>query len=77
MSDCPHLQFRVDSKVARLTDSHDPEKVLSFMLELEVFCLDCYQPFKFVGFRKGISPEEPMTNFEETEVRIPIKPVTE
>ena len=68
MKDCCHEQFRADVKVARLEDSG------KFMAEIQVRCVQCDEPFRFVGLRAGVSFERPMVSIDELELHAPIEP---
>ena len=70
---CQHMNFETYTKVARLTDG-DNGPVTGYSLDLRVQCADCKQAFQFVGVPGGYSPAQPMSNFDATELRIPIIP---
>lgn len=70
---CEHLNFKVEAKVGRLTD--ESGKVTNYTCDLEVHCADCYHPFEFIGLPGGVNPSFPTVNFDNTELRAPIKPV--
>lgn len=68
---CEHLNFRALVDCARIQGS------AVWYADLSLECTDCGQKMRFVGFPKGLSPGEPMTNLTETELRIPFKPYDE
>ncbi len=73
--DCEHEQFEAQTRVGRITDG-EGGKVYRYTLDLKVRCVECNMPFEFVGLPAGSSPDEPMTNFDFTELRAPIRPHT-
>ena len=77
MKDCKHLSFETGTKVARLHEDGKPEPITGYMLDLIIRCRDCGLPFEFIGVPGGYSPAQPMANFDNTELRIPIRPSTD
>jgi hypothetical protein len=77
MKDCKHMNFEAGTKVARLTDQDDSEKITGYSLDIIVNCKDCGLPFEFIGIPGGYSPAQPMVNFDSTEARMPIRPSTD
>lgn len=75
-SRCQHVNFKVNAKVTRLTDT-DGGPVTGFTTDITVNCMDCNMPFQWVGPDQGSSPNRPMVSFDRTELRAPIIPVEE
>ena len=69
--DCAHENFKADVKVARLLDSG------KFMAEIRVVCLDCDEPFRFVGVQAGLRFDGPAVSIDGLELRAPIEPELE
>jgi hypothetical protein len=72
---CKHLNFKVDAKVFRLTESEESDKVIGYKADITIHCMDCFHPFQFIGVPKGLSPNQPMASLDLLELRIPIKPL--
>ena len=68
---CPHEQFRADVKVARLLDSG------KFMAEIAIRCVDCNEPFRFIGVPAGIAWDHPCCSIDGLEMNAPIEPEME
>ena len=73
---CKHLNFKVEANVARLTESEESDVVTGYRADIEIHCMDCFMPFQFVGLPGGYNPVCPTVNFDSTELRLPIKPVS-
>lgn len=71
---CPHSNFNVDAKIARLAKSDDDDTIVSYSAEIQVVCMDCGTPFEFIGLEPGYSPNKPMVAYGEKVARMPIKP---
>lgn len=56
--------------VARIEE----EVPMRFFADITIKCLDCGEPFHFVGVKAGLSPLEPMVSVDATELRAPIAP---
>jgi hypothetical protein len=78
---CEHEDFMVDAVVNRLMDGKDAAGApqVGFVLDLKVNCSECGEKFVFVGLpnKVGLSPLEPRTDFNGTELRAPIRPKSE
>lgn len=68
MSDCAHEQFGAEVDVHRLEDSG------KFIADVRVKCVQCGEPFRFIGLSAGISFDQPTVSIDETELRAPIEP---
>lgn len=72
---CKHEQFYVEAKVARLTETEEPDaSVTGHSANIKIVCIQCHKYFRFIGVPGGYSPSRPMVNFDETELRAPIEP---
>lgn len=72
---CKHLNFFTNVAVNRIARSDDNPEIIAYLTEITIKCNDCDQIFEFVGVpERGLSYIEPMTNFDKTELRQPIKP---
>lgn len=68
MADCAHEQFGAEVDVHRLEDSG------KFIADVRVKCVQCDEPFRFVGLTAGISFDQPTVSIDETELHAPIEP---
>ena len=82
-NDCPHVNFEVNATVNRLTrkDAEEGtiEPAVGFMADIRVDCIDCGEPFYWIGLPVGVMTGfdgEPTTSFDRTELRAPIFPVS-
>lgn len=75
VKECPHLNFKAQCNVTRLTDAEDSDVVIGYRMEVEVFCMDCHKPFAFVGLPGGYHPSQPTVSADEMSARLPIKPL--
>jgi hypothetical protein len=66
---CEHEHFEARVDVNRLTD------VAGFHVDVRVWCVDCEQPFRWVGVPVvGLLGSGPTTNLAGTELHAPIRP---
>mgnify|MGYP003426932706 CR=1 FL=1 len=70
---CEHKIFAVEAKVGRLTD--ESGNVTNYTCDVTVHCAECYKPFEWIGLPGGVNPSFPTTNYDNTTLRAPIKPV--
>ena len=68
MSDCAHKQFGAKVAVNQLEDSG------KFIADVRVKCIECGEPFRFIGLPAGINFERPTVSIDETELHAPIEP---
>ena len=40
------------------------------------YCVDCDEPFRWIGVPIGLSPRQPMVSVDETELRAPLRPAS-
>lgn len=76
MSDCKHETFDAHCTVKRLSDVEDGP-ITSYGVDVRITCAECQTPFKFLGVGVGLSPIEPLTDVDGTELRAPIVPLGE
>lgn len=69
---CPHLDFKANVNVGRLTN--DSGAVTDFVADIKVECLHCKMPFVFKGLPVGVSMHQPMISLDGHELRAPIEP---
>jgi hypothetical protein len=72
---CDHKNFKAQVDVTRLTENDDLGKVIGYRAEIEIHCMDCFMPFRFVGLPGGYLPDRPTISIEGTRARMPIKPI--
>jgi hypothetical protein len=63
-----HKDFAAIVAVARLLDTG------RFSAEIRVKCVECDEPFRFLGVGAGLSPYVPLTSLDGLELRAPIEP---
>lgn len=72
--ECKHFNFISQTSVVRLFEEESPDIVTGFSADIRIKCADCGMPFEFIGLPGGYNPGRPMTSFDATELRAPIKP---
>lgn len=72
---CEHENFAVEANVARLSDVEDGP-INGFSADIKILCMDCGEPFVFIGLPVGLDPRRPMSSLSGTELRAPIRPVS-
>lgn len=65
---CGHEDFAVTARVGRLED------IGRFVLEVEVRCTECGEPFRFLGLPAGIAVDRPVLSIDGLEATLPIEP---
>lgn len=65
------MNFQTLAKVNRIMDEHDPKKLKTLMVEIEVYCVRCMKKLKFRGVPGGLNFHSPTVNVPGTEVRLP------
>lgn len=68
MSDCAHPDFAAEVDVHRLEDTG------KFIADVRIKCVECGEPFRFVGLPSGIHFSHPTVSIDETELHAPIEP---
>ena len=72
---CDHENFVADVAVNRLTtDEGGP--VTGYSADVRVRCLDCDEPFVFIGVPVGCTPRFPAASLTGDELRAPIRPAS-
>lgn len=69
--DCPHEQFRAQVNVGRMLDTG------KFIADIQIHCVNCEEPFRFIGLPAGVDFERPMVSIDGLELRAPIEPELE
>ena len=72
---CEHKNFQAFIKVNRIQDG-ELGPVVGHEADIKIQCVDCQDFFEFVGVPTGLSPIQPMTSPDFTELRCPIIPST-
>lgn len=68
VSACGHLNFVARVAVNRLVDTG------RYSADVRVNCVECGEPFRFLGVEAGLSPYAPMVSVDGLELRAPIEP---
>jgi hypothetical protein len=80
---CKHENFRIDVNVGRIIASKErPMEMVSmdeepayYSADLRIKCMDCGEPFEWVGLPNGFSPYQPTVSIDGQELRISAMPV--
>lgn len=73
MTDCQHETFRAAVDVFRLSD-RDDGPITHYSADVHIWCVQCGEPFVFVGVPMGISPTHPTSSVDGHKLRVPIMP---
>lgn len=65
---CEHHEFSAQVNVARIEDKG------GFYADVTINCIECGTPFRFLGVKGGLSPNEPRCDPFALELRAPIMP---
>lgn len=68
---CPHEDFIATVEVARIGTP-----VTGYAAEIRVHCVECDEPFRWIGVQAGSSGTRPMCSIDETELRAPLRPAS-
>ena len=68
MAKCPHMNFRADVRVNRISDTG------RFSADVTIKCVECGVPMRFIGLPVGSDPEGACVNIDGTEARMAIAP---
>ena len=68
MGICKHMNFNATVKVARLEDTG------RLMAEVTVRCVDCDEPFQFLGLEPGLDMEGARVSVDGLEANMAIAP---
>jgi len=66
--DCVHKDFEAAVDVHRLLDTG------KFIADVRIKCMNCGEPFRFLGVAAGVSWRQPMVSLDELELHVPIEP---
>jgi hypothetical protein len=72
---CPHEHFDAEVGVNRLTSEPDGP-VNAYSADIRIRCVQCDEPFRWIGVQAGVKPDRPMVSVDETELRAPIRPAS-
>lgn len=74
---CPHLTFEARVAVNRLLKEGSKEEVVEgYSADIKISCIDCDEPFRFIGVPAGLNPTKPTCSADETELHAPIRPAS-
>ena len=65
---CLHESFKADVDVQRFEDTG------LFMADVRVRCVQCDEPFRFIGVAAGVRFDRPSVSIDGTELHAPIEP---
>lgn len=68
MTSCPHMNFDADVTVNRLEDSG------RFVADVKIKCLDCGEPFQFLGLEPGVKLAGAAVSLSGLEAHLSILP---
>jgi hypothetical protein len=72
---CPHEDFHTEVGINRLTSEPDGP-VTAYIADIRIRCVQCDEPFRWVGVPAGMKPDRPMVSIDETELHAPIRPAS-
>lgn len=72
---CRHERFKAQVNVFKLHEEDNPSNITGHTADITIECLDCGCPMQFIGVPGGVSPVQPMCNFDATELRAPLVPM--
>ncbi len=72
---CSHENFGGHAAVTRITDEQQTN-VIGYSADIRVTCLDCGEPFRWIGAPAGLRPDRPCVSVDETELRAPLRPAS-
>lgn len=73
-AECSHSEFRADVEVHRVVGDEGPTAGVDYMADVRIRCVECGEPFRFLGVPSGLSFEAPMTSVDGLELHAPIEP---
>jgi hypothetical protein len=68
---CQHEDFQAHVNVGRITDAGQP---LRFVADVTISCVQCREPFRFLGVESGMHFEKPTVSIDGLELHAPIEP---
>ena len=72
---CEHKEFRANCDIGRLSEG-EGGPITGYTISVNVKCVECGLPFRFIGLNAGSSPIEPRVSVDGTELRAPLEPAT-
>lgn len=69
---CPHVNITGNIEIQALTDSNDD--VEGYSTSIRVWCVDCDEPFVWMGLEPGLSPLRPMCDVSGEQLNAPLRP---
>lgn len=73
---CPHENFAAHVDVGRLAAGDDDPTIVGYVAEVRIACVDCDEPFRFIGMPAGALADRPACSPNETEARLPLRPAS-
>lgn len=76
---CPHENFAADVAVNRIGQDdpgNDSGLPTHYSADIQVKCMDCGEPFRWIGVPGGVSPLAPTSSADQTELRAPLCPAS-
>lgn len=73
---CEHHAFKTIARIGRLLAKEGDTAAVAFTAELRITCVDCGEPFQFIGLPAGSSPVAPSVSVDGEEARMPIAPAS-
>ncbi len=70
---CEHKNFAASVDVNRLTET-DGGRVTGYSADVRIQCVECQEPFRFIGLPCGVDPTGACVNIDGTEGRFAILP---
>lgn len=71
---CEHMNFKAEVNVGRLSQE-EGGPITHYCADIIVSCVECNQPFEFIGLPIGASGYHPTVSFDGTQLRAPIMPL--
>ena len=72
---CEHPDFGADVAVNRLTAT-DGGPVTGYSADVNVWCVACGEPFRWIGVRAGLSGGFPTCSVDESTLSAPLRPAS-
>ena len=72
---CMHPDFAANVEVNRLT-STEGGPVTGYSATVNVWCIACDEPFRWIGVPAGLSGSRATCSVDETELRAPLRPAS-
>lgn len=72
---CEHPDFTAFVDVARINDTPDGP-IIGYSASVKVDCAVCGEGMRWMGLPVGLSPREPCTSVDGSELRAPLRPAS-